>query len=119
MLKTKSIQLRKSKSDGFRICIMRRPDPGLDWDIWIPHLAPSNELLSNYHDKKVDWSEFEVLFTKEVLKKKKEYLMLVAEMAQTRTITLLCWEETPHMCHRRLVAEELQRKNPKLDIVIK
>lgn len=118
MLKTKSIQLPKSKSDGIRICIMRRPDEGLDWDIWIPHLAPSHALLTKYHNGEVSWSRFVEIFSNEVLIRKAEYVDLVAELSQKRTITLLCWETSPEMCHRRLVAEELLKKYPDLSVKV-
>lgn len=118
MLKTKSVQKAKRKSDGIRICIMRRPDAGLDWDIWIPHLAPSHELLTNLHGNVVDWSEFVKIFSKEVLNGKSDYIDLVADLAQKRTITLLCWEDKPDNCHRRLVAEAVAKKYSKLAVKI-
>ena len=64
MLKTKSIQKRKTKSDGVRICIMRRVKPHFKYDIWMPTLSPSTELLKNYHEQKIDWEIYEKLFAK-------------------------------------------------------
>lgn len=114
MLKTKSIQKRTAKKDGIRICIMRRVKPHFKYDIWMPTLSPSTELLKDYHEEKVNWETYEKLFSKEVFEGNKEYIEIVGEMAQKHDITLLCWEETPQMCHRRLVAEEILRKFPKI-----
>lgn len=113
---TKSIQTPKENEDGIRICIMRRIKPEFEFDIWMPTLAPSTELLKEYHEKQIDWTEFEKRFAKEVLETKNNYLEIVSDMAKKQTITLLCWEETPEMCHRRLVAERIQKLNPSLKI---
>ena len=66
-LYTKSIQEKKQKSDGIRICVMRRPDKNEDFDIWMPILAPSHKLLDDSHAKKIEWGEYVERFTKEVL----------------------------------------------------
>ncbi len=118
-LYTKSAQLPPQKKDGIRICIMRRPGDEIQWDIWIPHLAPSHQLLTDYHQGKVDWDGFCVQFQKEVIKDKKEYLQVVIDLAKLHDITLICWEETPERCHRRLIAEECKKINTSLEVVIK
>lgn len=48
-LYTKSAQLPASEHDGIRICIMRKPGSTVQWDIWMPTLAPSLALLDAYH----------------------------------------------------------------------
>ncbi len=118
MLKTKSVQKKKAKTDGIRICIMRRVKPHFEYDIWMPTLSPSTELLKDYHEQKVDWEKYEKLFAKEVFEANKEFVEIVGEMAENHDVTLLCWEETPHLCHRRLVAEEVLRKFPKTKVKI-
>lgn len=118
---TKSIQARKSESDGIRICIMRRPGDynDADFDIWMPVLSPSHKLLDDFHSKKVDWSGYVSRFNKEVIERQGRYLKILTKVACKQDITLLCWEESPKQCHRRLVVEECMRINPKLKIVIK
>lgn len=116
VLLTKSIQKRRSVRDGIRICVMRRPDGKADYDIWMPTLAPSDKLLTAYHQKKVSWDEYEVRFTDEVLKKNKKYVQILCELAVNHTVTILCWENTPEKCHRRLIAEACGKKNSNLPI---
>jgi uncharacterized protein YeaO (DUF488 family) len=116
MLFTKSIQNRKSKNDGIRICIMRRIKPEFEFDIWMPNLAPSTKLLKSYHDKKVDWKQFEKKFNKEVLVGKKEYVDILISLLEKHTVTILCWEKKGENCHRLLVAGKLKELKPKLEI---
>ena len=118
MIYTKSIQEKPAKKDGIRICIMRRPPEAGMYDIWMPHLSPSTKLLKDYHDKQIDWEIYEKRFNKEVLDTQKTYLEIVHAIAEKNTITLLCWEETSEMCHRRLTAERLQQLYPNAKIII-
>lgn len=119
VLYTKSIQGKKQKSDGIRICIMRRPGKNEDFDIWMPVLAPSHKLLDDYHAKKINWDEYIKRFTKEVLIDQRETLRLLTELALKLRLTILCWEDTPEKCHRRLIAEACKKINSELKVVIK
>lgn len=118
-LRTKSIQKPKAKNDGIRICIMRRPGPDANFDIWMPTLAPSHELLNAYHEGRVTWAIYEKRFMKEVISKNSKYIKLLCELSQKHDVTLLCWEDTPARCHRRLVTQACQRVNPHLSVVLK
>jgi uncharacterized protein (DUF488 family) len=70
-------------------------------------LAPTQEMLDKYKKKKGDWDEYEM-----------EFLALMRNRGVERSARgevvdgscLLCSEETPEHCHRRLVAEYLQEK---------
>jgi len=120
VLYTKSIQAKVNKKDGIRICIMRRPDfKTAQFDIWMPILAPSHQLLSDIHKKIIDKPEYNRRFRKEVILGKAKFVKLLADMAIKQDITILCWEKTPEKCHRKLVAEECKRINAKLSITLK
>jgi uncharacterized protein (DUF488 family) len=41
----------------------------------------------------------------------------VAELLDSETVALLCFERSHHSCHRHLVAAELQRTEPTLGLV--
>ncbi|MCL5010444.1 MAG: DUF488 domain-containing protein [Patescibacteria group bacterium] len=116
MLLTKSIQKTPTARDGIRICIMRRIKPEFVFDIWMPALAPSGELLKSYHDKQITWKDYERFFTKQVLNRQQKYLDILLSIAEKHVVTILCWEETPEKCHRRLVAQRIQKLNPSLTI---
>ena len=119
-LYTKSIQARPSKKDGIRICIMRRPDFNTaQFDMWMPVLAPSHQLLTDIHEKIIDKPEYNRRFHTEVILGQARFVKLLVDMALKQDVTILCWEETPEKCHRKLVAEECKRINPKLSVVLK
>ncbi len=118
-LYTKSIQAKPEVSDGIRICIMRRPDRDALYDIWIPHLSPSPQLLDAYYSKEIDWTIYEKRFIPEVLDKETAYLDIVLQIVKKYTVTLLCFELSPEKCHRRLTAERLQKMSPELDVIYK
>lgn len=115
-LKAKSIQERKSKSDGIRICIMRRIKPEFEFDIWIPNLGPSTKLLASYHEEKLNWEQFSNKYKKEVFRKQDVYLKLILDLAIKQTVTILCWEPKGENCHRLILAERLKEMNPNLQI---
>ena len=118
---TKSIQEKKIKKDGVRICVMRRPGKynDKDFDIWMPVLSPSHELLDDIHAKKIIWNQYVKRFTKEVLIEQKRFLTLLIDIALKDDVTILCWEKSPEKCHRRLIAEECKKINPELKVIIK
>ena len=80
----------------------------------LPDLAPTPELLSAYREKSIDWNTYE-----------REFLGLmdlrrVGKMGIKRKIDnscLLCSEDKPERCHRRLVAEYLDRQWGGMEIV--
>lgn len=115
---TKSAQLPREAHDGIRVCIMRKPKPTIAWDIWMPTLAPSLELLETYHAHEISWQIYEERFHQEVIVGMRHYLELLVDMSRNHTITILCWEDTPVQCHRRLVAESCQKIAPDLAITI-
>lgn len=117
-LYTKSVQVPASPEDGVRVCIMRRPGEDVQWDVWMPHLAPSHEVLTARHQGVMTKPEFNTWFEKHVLQDQRHYLELLIDMAKNRKITILCWEEDPTTCHRKLVADECKKIDPDLEIVI-
>lgn len=75
--------------------------------VHLPILAPTQEMLDAYKKSRGSWEEFE-----------KRFLDLMAAREIERNVDravlddgcLLCSEEKPHHCHRRLVAEYLRDK---------
>ena len=78
-----------------------------------PEFAPTKEILSEYRNKDISWIEYEERFN-QLIKKRK------IEMTEKRILDdacLLCSEDKPHNCHRRLVAEYLDKNWGKVEIV--
>lgn len=86
---------------------------GIDY-IHLPELAPTQEIMDNFKKKKRDWSAYE-----------KEFRSLLSQRKPEETLSrdlfdnacLLCSEDKPDHCHRRLVAEHLARKWGEVKII--
>lgn len=74
--------------------------------VHLPLLAPTQEMLDDYKKRRGDWSTFETRFL--ALMKQRRI-----EEAVSRDVLadgcLLCSEDKPDHCHRRLVAEYLKQ----------
>jgi uncharacterized protein (DUF488 family) len=77
-------------------------------------LAPTKELLTNYRQKKISWDEYTKVYLQLLVDRN------VREEMNTESLhrsCLLCSEQSPEKCHRRLLAEFLQKINPEIRIV--
>jgi len=77
---------------------------GIDY-VHLPLLAPTQDILDAYKKHKGDWNVYEPAFLD--LMKKREIEKRI-DPDSIKNGCLLCSEETPHHCHRRLVAEYLR-----------
>ena len=75
--------------------------------IHMPHLAPTQDMLDAYKKQKGIWSDYERLFTALSTERRIENHTPKATLDHG---CLLCSEDKPHQCHRRLVAEYLKEK---------
>jgi uncharacterized protein (DUF488 family) len=81
--------------------------------IHVPSLAPTQDILDAYKKHKGDWDLYE-----------RQFLSLMQSRRIEETTPpelldgacLLCSEEKPHHCHRRLVAEYLRERWGNIDI---
>lgn len=72
-----------------------------------PELAPTQDLLDAYKKDGGDWSTYERGFLDLMAKRRIEETI---PREQVEGACLLCSEDKPHHCHRRLVAEYLRAK---------
>lgn len=70
-------------------------------------LAPTAELLKAYRKKEKSWEEYEREFL-ELMAERQVEKAIPPELFKERTV-LLCSENKPDQCHRRLVVEYLDR----------
>lgn len=73
--------------------------------VHVPELAPTQDIPDEYKKNKGDWAVYEQKFLELMRKREIEKCMDPAVMADG---CLLCSEDKPHHCHRRLVAEYLK-----------
>lgn len=77
---------------------------GMDY-VHVPELAPTQAMLDEYKKETHDWSAYEVRFLNLMKERKIEQTVSRDVIADG---CLLCSEDKPHHCHRRLVAEYLR-----------
>lgn len=127
--------LHRDKRHGIAISTMSRhtlsdgksPDPRLDrdqdptvYDEWEREVAPPPYLVGSWYKKRITWPEFEeeyLAFLRDDLHAR-IVIHKIIERAKKEDVTLMCIEETPEFCHRRLLAEECRRQDPDLQVFI-
>jgi uncharacterized protein (DUF488 family) len=77
---------------------------GMDY-VHVPELAPTQDILDEFKKNKGDWSVYEQKFIELMRQREIENKVDRAVIADG---CLLCSEDKPHHCHRRLVAEYLK-----------
>lgn len=83
----------------------------------LPELAPSKEILDSYRAHELDWEGYEIAFA-QLLQARKTDLFLKFVIPKVKIpFCLLCSESEANYCHRRLVAERIQRLYPKAEII--
>ena len=75
--------------------------------VHMPDLAPTKELLSGYRKGSIDWDAYETSFM-DLLRARRVENSIPKDLLDGGC--LLCSEDQPHHCHRRLVAEYLNEQ---------
>lgn len=86
---------------------------GMDY-VHLPALAPTQEMLDRYKKEGGDWQDYERQFLDLMRQRRVEETISKEEVADG---CLLCSEDKPHHCHRRLVAEYLKDRWGDVDVV--
>ena len=100
-----------SKRDDLRYFV--KAICGMEY-VHLPELTPTQEILDAYKKQKGDWGLYEREFLALMRGRKIEDTL---ERDVLDGACLLCSEETPEHCHRRLVAEYLREKWGGMEIV--
>ncbi len=130
MLKTKSIFAEVEPDDGLRISIMSRhtlsdgisPDPRISQDLyddWWPDIAPKPTLVGSYYRREITWLEFAKSYNNDLTTSNTAlFVARLVKISLDRDVTVMCIEETPAQCHRRLLAEECRRLSSNLKVLV-
>jgi uncharacterized protein (DUF488 family) len=86
---------------------------GIDF-IHSPILAPTPDILESYKKKKGPWNDFERGFLK-ILEQRRIAEVMIGKIRDGDC--LLCSEDTPERCHRRLIVEHLKREWGDMEII--
>lgn len=129
MLKSACILTPRCTGDGLRVSIMSRhtqndgrtPDKRLTIDLFDEHwpeLAPPPKLVGRWYRYEIEWPDFAATyrFHLEHCPGVQPRLTQLLALALTDTVTVLCIEEHPAHCHRRLLLEYCLHLNADLDV---
>jgi uncharacterized protein YeaO (DUF488 family) len=127
MLKTRSVWSEPTKDDGLRILATRFRGRGLAaarYDVWMPSLGPSEQLLKAVLAGTIDWKTFARRYREELyldgpiddrsatIKNhgQKSTLRLLKALGEKQHLTLMCHcDEDATQCHRFLLMKEISR----------
>ena len=127
MIKTRSVQSEKRQDDGLRILATRfrgRGLPASQYDVWMPALGPSEQLLKAVMGGAIEWKTFVKRYRDELYMDgpiddrsetiknhgQKSTLRLLRALSMKQNITLLCHcVEDARECHRFLLAKEIAK----------
>ena len=127
MLTTRSVGSPGKKDDGMRILVTRfrgRGLPASRYDVWMPSLGPSEELLKAVQSGEIDWKTFtrryrDELFLNapiddrsETIKNhgQKSTLRLLKRLGEQQNVTLMCHcDEDATQCHRFILHKEIEK----------
>lgn len=111
----------RQRQEGLRIAAVRYLPRGVRkedyarlnyFDIWLPNLAPSKELLrffkesqKNGIDREKTWKQFKQRYEKEMIQtEKRQTIMLLAKVAEQTSISIGCHCPDEQYCHRSLLS---------------
>ena len=77
--------------------------------------APSKELLDNYRNKIVSWKDYEREFTTEMVNRDAVNDFL-ERFGNYESVCLLCTEDKPEQCHRKLFADMIKNRGSNITI---
>lgn len=86
---------------------------GIDYEHQI-NLAPTKEILEAYKKKVMSWQEYADAYLALIQKRQVESSL---NKDHLENACLLCSEDKPHFCHRRLAAEYLSSKFEDIKII--
>ena len=116
----------RANGEGLRIGTVRRPPRGVpkarlgDWyDLWLPQLAPSAELVKTAQAARSDrqWQTFVRSYRKEMAAPDNARLIaLLAALSHTTDFAVGCYCEDESHCHRSVLRELLTETGAQLKL---
>ncbi|WP_238492464.1 DUF488 domain-containing protein [Desulfotruncus alcoholivorax] len=86
---------------------------GIDYEHH-PELAPTEELMKKFKKKQITWQDYEEEYNNILLQR--DPLKSIDFEKQDSPVCLLCSEDKPEECHRRLLAEYYSNLLPNVKI---
>ena len=81
-----------------------------------PVFAPAKELMDDFKEKKISTEQFEDNYL-QLMKERNALRHFEKNFLNESPVCLLCSEDTPEHCHRRILAEMIIEKYPHISLV--
>ena len=116
----------REPGEGLRLGTVRRPPRGVPksefaardfYDVWLPNLAPSEELLKEGQSSRdeASWSRFTKRFRTEMNRPEAGRLLdLLAALSHQTNLSLGCYCADENRCHRSVLRELLAKRGADL-----
>lgn len=116
----------RASNEGLRIGTVRRPPRGVPksefasrhyYDVWLPNLAPSEELFKKGRAAKdeKDWRSFVKRFRSEMSRPENSRVLdLLAALSHQTNFAIGCYCENEQHCHRSVLRQLLAERGAKL-----
>jgi uncharacterized protein YeaO (DUF488 family) len=110
------------RDEGIRFGTVRRPPRGVKksdyskqnfYDVWLPNLSPSAELLQKTRSGKLGSgrNSFDQLFRAELKQPDKSHLLdAMAALSHVTNFSIGCYCKDEARCHRSILRAELQKR---------
>ena len=116
----------RHRGEGLRLGTVRRPPRGVPkaefasrdfYDVWLPNLSPSAELVKQALQAAADgdareWKAFVTRFRREMAEPDAAHLLdLLAALSHTTSFSLGCYCDDESRCHRSVLRALLQERD--------
>jgi len=110
------------REEGIRFGTVRRPPRGVKksdytkldfFDVWLPNLSPSAELISKKLIKEdgTGWRAFEQRFRAELKQPDKSHLLdALSALSHVTNFSIGCYCSNEKLCHRSILRAELKKR---------
>ncbi len=105
---------RRRKGEHLRIGAVRRPPRGKpkedvdEYDVRLPELAPSSDLLRKGKKGTISWEQFARRYRSEMNRPERKYLIpLFAALSKVTNLSIGCYCQDEPRCHRSVLRELL------------
>jgi uncharacterized protein YeaO (DUF488 family) len=117
----------RSAGEGLRVGTVRRPPRGVPkdeyasrdlYDVWLPELAPSEELLRRGRaaDDERSWRRFERSYRAEMKQPDRRHLLdLLAALSRQTGLAVGCYCADEGRCHRSILRELLAERGARIE----
>jgi uncharacterized protein YeaO (DUF488 family) len=111
---------KRQRREGLRIGAARQVPRGIrreDWqrrnyfDLWLPLVAPTSDLFSNYRHNRISFPAFARQYKSQMKRaESRQVIELLASVALFQPISVGCYCEDEARCHRSLLRELIIKK---------